>query len=196
MKRVLMVDVDGSGDEWERKITYAGVALKLKCPSAVGGQIVGALTRIGGDGIEYLVAGSGVPELPWPPDPTWTVYGERCFCPECGGRLVGATVEEFRSEVNRIDDDPTVNVDTFFLRYLESARDVTVRKARGLRYAIQRDTSTFTDTYLRRGRQVTVSYDGSFQEIIQVTVVRPETGESYPSTLAGALTALAGPAGS
>jgi predicted NBD/HSP70 family sugar kinase len=173
----------------DREVAYAGAGLKLTCPAPIGGRVVSVLIRGGGDEIAYQVS-AGAPVLPWPPGPTWT--GERCQCETCAGRVVGATVEELRAKVDDMDSDYMTNVDTFFLRYLESARDVIVREAQYLRYGIQRDISTFTDTYVRAGRQVAVRYDDSFQEVTEVRVVYPRTDESYPGAIAGALAALRG----
>ena len=110
-------------------VAYFGAGLKLACPAPIGGRVVSLLIRRGGDEITYQ-ASAGAPGLPWPPDPTWTEYGERCQCQTCEGRLVGATVEELREKIDDMDSDYTVNEDTFFLHYLESARDVVVRKHR------------------------------------------------------------------
>jgi hypothetical protein len=187
-----MVYVDEFGDVWEREVSYVGAGLKLACPAPIGGRIVSLLIRAFRDEIEYQVF-PGAPGLPWPPDPTWIDYGEICNCETCAGRLVGATVEELRAEVDDISSDDTSNADTFFLRYLESARDVIVRESRLLRYSISRDISTFTDTYVRPGRQVAVRYGDSFNEVEQVQVVFPRNDDTpYPATIAGARAALAG----
>ena len=105
---------------------------------------------------------------------------------------MGATVEELREKIDDMDSDYTVNEDTFFLHYLESARDVVVREAQALRYGIQRDISTFADTYVRAGRQVAVRYDRSFQQIEQVMSVLSPSDGPYPATIAGAVAALRG----
>ena len=170
-----------------------GAALKLACPASVGGRVVSILYRTGGGGIQYQVAGSGIPGLPWPPDPAWTEYGERCQCETCGGRLVGATVDELYAVVNGIHAGTAVNWDTYFLRYLESARDVIVREAQSLRYGIHRDISTFTDTYVRDDRRVAVRYDDSSQEVKEVRVVLRRSDESHPATIPQAVAALRGP---
>jgi hypothetical protein len=175
-------------------VAYAGAGLKLACPATIGGRVVSVLIRAGGDEITYQ-ASAGAPGLPWPPDPTWTEYGERCQCQTCEGRLVGATVEELREKINDMDSDYKVNEDTFFLHYLESARDVVVREAQVLRYGIQGDISTFADTYVRAGRQVAVRYDRSFQQVEQVMGVLSPSDGPYPATIAGAVAALRGSAG-
>jgi hypothetical protein len=179
----------------DRGVDYVGAGLKLACPAAIGGSVVSLLLRTTrGDEIRY-VASAGAPALPWPPDPTWTEYGERCQCQTCEGRLVGATVAELRAKVDDMDTDYATNEDTFFLHYLESARDAVVREAQNHRYGIQRDISSSTDTYVREGRQVAVRYDSSFEQVEEVGVVLPPTSdESYPATIAGALAALAGSA--
>ena len=123
------------GDE---RVAYVGIKLKLACPAPVNGRIVSTLIRVG-DEINYQVEGSGVPELPWPPDPASADYGERCSCETCEGRLVGAPVEELRDVISDIHGDYAVNQDTYFLRYLESARDLIVREVQMQRYTIQRD---------------------------------------------------------
>jgi hypothetical protein len=176
----------------EREVAYMGAALKLACPASVGGRVVSTLYRTGGGGIQYQVEGSGAPGLPWPPDPTWTEYGERCRCETCAGRLVGAAVDELHAVMNGIHGDTAVNWDTYFLRYLESARDAIVREAQGLRYGIHRDISTFTDTYVRVDRRVAVRYADSFQEVEEVRIVLPpvRSDESYPATIPGAVAAL------
>lgn len=98
-----------------------------------------------------------------------------------------AHVDEFGDEWER----EVSNLDTFFLRYLESARDVIVRESQQHRYSISRDVSTFTDTYVRPGRQVAVRYDKSLDEIEEVRVVVPHNDDSeYPATIAGARDAL------
>lgn len=56
--------LDEFGTEWTREIAYVGVALELECPD---GNVVSLLIRTGGD-IQYQVAGSGAPGLPWPPE--------------------------------------------------------------------------------------------------------------------------------
>jgi hypothetical protein len=184
--------IDEDGTRWEREVTYVGAGLKLACPAPIGGRTVSVLIRGGGDEITYQVS-EGAPRLPWPPDPTWTEYGERCGCETCAGRLVGATVDELRAEVDAITADPGALEDTYLrLRYLESARDIIVREAQNLRYGIQRGISTFTDTYARAGRQVAVRYDDAFQEVEEVRIAFPRTEESYPATIAGALAALRG----
>lgn len=101
---------------------------------------------------------------------------------------MGTTVDELRAKVDDMDSDYTTNEDTFFLHYLETARDVVVREAQNHRYGIRRDTST--DTYARAGRQVAVRYDDSLQQVEEVKVAYPRTDESYPATIAGALAAL------
>lgn len=180
---------DELGDEWKREVEYVGAHLKLSCPD---GTIVSILSRDGGGGpIRYHVARSSCPDLYWPPDPTNTHYGERCPCERCVERLVGATVDELRAEVNALHDAVAENRDTYFLRYLESARDVIEREAQSRRCAFHRDASAFTDTYIGlTRRQVIVRYDKSFREVEHVAVM-PAT-ESYPGTLAGALAALRG----
>lgn len=179
---------DKLGDEWERKHEHVGARLKLSCPD---GTIVSRLVRGGGGPIRYRVEGSIAPDLYWPPDPTNTHYGERCPCERCVGRLVGATVDELRAEVNALHDAVAAGTDTYFLRYLESAREVIEREAQSRRYAFHRDVSTATDIYLGpTRRQVTVHYDRSFGEVEHVAIV-PAT-ESYSPTLAGALAALRG----
>jgi hypothetical protein len=176
----------------DRGTAYAGAGLKLQCPAPIGGRVVSLLLRAGGNAITYVVS-QGVPGLPWPPDPTAVEYGERCQCATCEGRLVGATVEELRAKVDDMDSDYTTNEDTFFLRYLESARDVVVREAQNHRLGIHRDVSTSTDTYVRPNRQVAVRYDPSLQAVEEVRIVVPRnTDESYPATIAGALAALQG----
>jgi hypothetical protein len=175
-----------------RGTDFVGAGLKLRCPAGVGGSIVSLLLRTGGDEIRY-VASADAPSLPWPPDPTLTEYGERCGCQTCEGRLVGATIDELRAKVDDMDSDYVMNEDTYFLRYLETARDVVVREAQNHRYGIQRDISTFTDTYVRAGRQVAVRYDDSLEEVEEVRIAHPRTDESFPATIAGALAALRGP---
>ena len=123
-----------------RGTAYVGAGLKLQCPAGIGGSVVSLLLRSGGDEIRY-VASNGAPALPWPPDPTSTEYGERCQCQTCEGRLVGATVEELRAKVNDMDSDYATNEDTFFLRYLETARDAVVREAQNHRYGIRKRTA-------------------------------------------------------
>lgn len=92
--------IDEFGTEWEREHEHVGAWLKLSCPV---GTIVSRLIRTGGGGpIRYRVEGSIGPDIHWPPDPTSTHYGERCPCDVCVGRLVGATVEELRAEVDAI----------------------------------------------------------------------------------------------
>lgn len=174
----------------DREVQYVGAGLKLACPAPVGGEIVSVLVRGGGDAITYQIPGG--PRLPWPPDPTLTEYGEPCFCQTCAGRLVGAGVEELRMELAGIAADPAALEDTYELGYLESARDVVVRASQQERYGLHRNIATFTDTYERTGRRVAVRYDPSLQEVEEVTVVAPPTGEFYPATIAGALTALRG----
>lgn len=98
------------GDE---RVAYVGIKLKLACPAPVNGRIVSTLIRVG-DEINYQVEGSGVPELPWPPDPASANYGERCSCETCEGRLVGAPVEELRDVISDIHGDYAVNQDTYF----------------------------------------------------------------------------------
>jgi hypothetical protein len=188
-----MTYVDEFGYEWEREVAYAGAGLKLACPAPIGGRIVSLLIRgAARDGIEYTTS-AGTPGLPWPPDPTWLDYAEICECETCAGRLVGATVAELRAKVDDISSDYTTNEDTFFLRYLESARDVIEQESRQLRYSIRRDISAFTDTYVRARRQVAVRYDSSFQEVVDVRVVFPDNDDtSYPATIAGARAALRG----
>jgi hypothetical protein len=133
------------------------------------------------------------PALPWPPDETLADYGERCACDTCEGRLVGATVDELRAYVDKMDSDYLTNEDTYFLRYLETARDLVVREAQLHRYGIYRDISTGTDTYVRADRRVAVRYDASLQEVLEVGTVRPSPEESYPATIAGSLAALREP---
>lgn len=181
--------VDEFGTAWEREVAYVGGLLKLQCPAPVGGQVVSTLIRVGSGNIEYQVAGSGAPPLTWPPDPTWIEYGGRCRCETCAGRLVGATVDELRAEIDAMNAVVTSNVDTYLdLRYLESARDLIVREAQNLHYGIHRTTQA--DKYLRRERRVEVQYDGSFQDVEAVKVLVPETAESYLPSIAGAVAAL------
>ena len=180
--------IDEFGDEWERETEHVGAWLKLSCPA---GTVVSYLIQSGGGDITYRVEGSGGLQLPWPPDPTDNHYGERCPCHECLGRLVGATVDELQAEVNAIHNAPTVNEDTYVLRYLESARDMIEREAQNERYAFQRHIPTLTDTYVCPTWRVNVRYDGSFQGEVADVTVEPPT-ESYPPTLLGALHALRG----
>ena len=79
--------VDDEGVEWEREVTHIGAVLKLACPE---GKYVSHLFRTASGNIRYLLPGSGNRQLPWPPDPTSTEYGERCRCEVCNGRMVGA----------------------------------------------------------------------------------------------------------
>jgi len=58
-------------------------------------------------------------------------------------------------------------------------------------YQIQRNTATFTHTYVRPTRRVIVRYDESFGEVEHVAVEPPT--ESYAATRAGVLDALRGP---
>lgn len=107
--------VDDEGVEWEREVTHIGAVLKLACPE---GKYVSHLFRTGGGNIRYLLPGSGNRQLPWPPDPTSTDYGERCPCEICNGRMVGAKVDDLRQAVNELDAAVTANEDTYFLDYL------------------------------------------------------------------------------
>lgn len=187
-----MAYVDEFGTEWEREVAYVGALLKLQCPAPVEGQVVSLLIRVGSGNIEYQVAGSGASPLRWPPDPTWTEYGERCHCGTCAGRLVGASIDELRADMVAMNAVVTSNEDTYRkLRYLESARDVVVREAQNLRYGILRNTVTHIDTYVQAQRRVEVQYDGSFQGIEAVKVLLGrQPGQSYPATIAGAVGAL------
>ncbi|WAJ43124.1 hypothetical protein OK015_18055 [Mycobacterium sp. Aquia_216] len=180
-------------DVTDRGTSYVGAGLKLECPAPIGGRTVSLLLRTSGDEIRY-VPSQGAPGVPWPPDPTQMDYGERCGCDTCEGRLVGATVEELRAYVDRMDSDYLMNEDTYFLRYLETARDLVVREAQLHRYGIYRDISTRTDTYVRADRRVAVRFDDSLQVIEEVGTVRPGPEVSYPTTIAGAAAALRGDA--
>lgn len=172
-------------------VAYVGIRLTLVCPAPVGGRTVSTLIRVGED-INYQVEGSGVPEQPWPPDPPAVDYGERCSCPTCEGRLVGAPIEELRDVISALQADLAVNQDTYLdLRYIESARDFIIREVQRQRYTIQRDLPTFTDRYVKTSRTVSVRYDGSFQgEVAEVTV--EPSGGPYPNTITGAVAALRG----
>jgi len=147
--------VDEFGTVWEREVTYVGAKLDLYCPAPVA-ERVSILIHTHGDHIGYQVAGSGAPELPWPPDPTATEYGEICHCQTCAGRMVGASVEELRNAVKAVSDKPEGNVHVHQLEYLESERDVIVRAAQNLHYGIHRNTTTHTETYVRWERRVEV----------------------------------------
>jgi hypothetical protein len=127
-------------------IAYVGALLKLACP---GGEIASRLICTGGDDIQYQIEGSNAPPLPWPPDPTCTDYTEICSCAVCGGRRVGERIDVLRAVMDEIHSDPNVNVDTYFLNYLERARDIIEHEALLGKYAIRRRISTFTDTYVR-----------------------------------------------
>jgi hypothetical protein len=88
----------------DRGTSYVGAGLKLQCPAPIGGRTVSLLLRTSGHEIRY-VASQGAPALPWPPDETLADYGERCGCDTCEGRLVGATVDELRAYVDKMDSD-------------------------------------------------------------------------------------------
>jgi hypothetical protein len=144
------------------------------------------------------------PPLPWPPLPDSDVYGERCPCDGCVGRLVGDTVSAIQAEALAMQATMKVNQDTYNLRYLESAHDVIVRQAqlRGYgiiregqlgHYGIHHHDGAFAETYVAMTRRVIVGYDDDFQEVEHVTVWLPastQPPDTYPDTLAGALAAL------
>ncbi|HEY1838613.1 MAG TPA: hypothetical protein VGG53_00055 [Mycobacterium sp.] len=185
-----MTYVDEYGTVWERKTTYIGAKLDLYCPAPVA-ERVSTLIHTHGDHIGYQVAGSGAPELPWPPDPNAVEYGEFCHCPSCNGRMVGASVEELRNAVKAVSDKPTGNVHVHELQYLDTEHDVVVRAAQNLHYGIHRNTANHTDTYVHGQRRVEVAYDSSFEDIQTVIkVVLPLSGDEYPATIAGAVAAL------
>jgi hypothetical protein len=187
------------------KTDYVGVGLKLDCPN---GNYVSFITGMGSRNLAYQVvfnAPDTHPPLPWPPDPDSTLYGERCPCEVCVGRLVGDTVAAIRAGANGIQGTMRVNEDTYNLRHLESARDVIVREAQLRGYGIVREQqigqyrihhdAAFTETYVISTRRVIVGYDDLFQEVEHVTVWLPastQQPETYPGTLAGALAALRG----
>jgi hypothetical protein len=174
----------------DREVEYVGAGLKLECPAPIS-EIVSVLFRGGGNAITYKVPGSQ--RLPWPPDPTQVDYGEPCLCDVCGGRLVGATVEELRDEIAAISSNPAELENTYTLRYQETSRDLVIRAARNSRYGFHRDISTFTDTYVGTTRRVAVRYDGGTgQEVVAVNVVQPPNEGEYPASIAGALAALRG----
>jgi hypothetical protein len=108
--------VDDEGVEWEREVTHFGAILKLACPE---GKYVSHLIRTGDGNIRYLLPGPGNRQLPWPPDPTSTEYGEPCHCEDCKGRTVGGKVGDLRNAVNELHAVATANEDTYFLDYLE-----------------------------------------------------------------------------
>lgn len=178
---------------------YVGVALKLDCPA--GSDYVSFITGMGTPNLHYQVVTTPDthPPLPWPPDPDGDVYGERCPCEMCCGRLVGDTVAAIRAEAEAMASTMKVNQDTYQLRYLESARDAIVREAQLVGYGIQRGfdhhhrPDPLTETYLLASRRVSVRYDANFEEVNDVSVWLPvsTTGQpTYPATLAGALQAL------
>lgn len=160
------------------------------------------ITGLGSPNLHYQVVTKTPdvhPPLPWPPDPVSDVYGERCPCAVCVGRLVGDTVAAIQAEVAAQQGSMKVNEDTYWLRYLEAARDVVVRKAQLGGYGIIRgfdhhhNPNPSTETYLRGSRRVSVRYDASFWEVEDVSVWLPVSTASrptYPGTLAGALEAL------
>jgi hypothetical protein len=176
---------------------HLGVGLKLDCPS---GNYVSFITGLGSPNLHYqVVTTESHPPLPWPPDPNNDVYGERCPCQVCVGRLVGDTVAAIQAEADAQESSLKVNEDTYWLRYLESARDVVVREAQLGGYGISRgvdfrhNAAPTTETYLLASRRVSVRYDANFQEVEGVAVWLPvsTTGQpTYPGTLAGALEAL------
>lgn len=186
--------VDEFGTVWEREVTYVGAKLDLYCPAPVAERI-SILIHTHGDHIGYQIAGSDAPELPWPPDPIATEYGEICHCQTCAGRLVGASVEELRNVVKAVSDKPEGNVHVHQLEYLESERAVIVRAAQNLHYGILRNTANHIDTYVRGQRRVEVRYDESFQDVAAVKVILPLTGGAYPATIAAAVAALQLPYG-
>lgn len=123
------------------------------------------------------------PPLPWPPDPGSDVYGERCPCEMCCGRLVGDTVAAIRAEAEAMASTMKVNQDTYQLRYLESARDAIVREAQLGGYGISRgfdhhhNSHPLTETYLLASRRVSVRYTNDFQgEVEGVSVWCPPRG--------------------
>lgn len=178
---------------------HLGVGLKLDCPN---GKYVSIVTGLGSPNLHYQVvtrAPDVHPPLPWPPDPASAVYGERCPCAVCLGRLVGDTVAAIQVEADAQQNSMKVNQDTYQLRYLESARDAVVREAQLVGYGIQQGfdhhhrAEPFTDTYLLASRRVSVRYDANFEEVNEVSVWLPTDAvphPTYPSTLAGALQAL------
>lgn len=180
---------------------YLGVGLKCDCPN---GKYVSFITGMNSPHLVYQVvtrAPDVHPPLPWPPDPNSDVYGERCPCDVCVGRLVGDTVAAIRAEAEAIQGTTTVNQDTYQLRYLESARDVVVREAQRRGYGILRgfdhhhNPHPSTETYLQGSRRVSVRYTGDFQEVENVSVWLPASegpDPSYPNTLAGAVAAVEG----
>jgi hypothetical protein len=183
--------VDEDGIEWESKISYVGVGLKLECPN---GNYVSVIIGSAADGaaLRYQVLATRHPALRWPPHPDSTEYGERCPCDDCVGRLVGDTVAAIRAEANEIQATTKSHEDTYTLRFLEPARDVILREAQLKGCGIDFDPSTSTESYVSPGRYVAVRYDPQ-GEVEDVTMAIPRSGEEYPSTLAGALAALRGP---
>jgi hypothetical protein len=182
--------IDEDGFEWESKIAYVGVGLKLECPS---GRYVSVIIGTGGPDLAYQVLATKHPQLPWPPLPDSTEYGERCPCDDCVGRLVGDAVADIRAEADAIQATTKSHVDTYTLRHLETARSVIRRKAQLKGYGIHLDTSTSTESYVSAGRYIALRYDPA-DEVEDVTMTMPRSGEEYPNTLAGALAALRGPA--
>jgi hypothetical protein len=178
---------------------HVGVGLKLDCPN---GKYVSFITGMGVPNLTYQVVINAQthPPFPWPPDPDSAVYGERCPCDVCCGRLVGDTVDAIQAEALAVQSTMTVNDDTYMLRYLESARDVIVREAQlkgcGIikgRGARGNPASPLTETYATSTRRVEVRYGERFQEVEEVTVWLPVSTEpqpTYPDTFAGALAAM------
>lgn len=178
---------------------YVGVGLKLDCPA---GRYVSFITGMGSPSLTYQVVwipGQPSLPLPWPPLPGSAVYGERCPCDECCGRLVGDTVAAIEAEARGVQATMKVNEDTYNLRYLESAREAIIRQAQFGGYGIihgkdaRANEVAFTETYVTPERRVSVQYDDELEEVEQVTAWLPVSTQpqpTYPNTLAGALAAL------
>jgi len=178
---------------------YIGVGLKLDCPN---GKYVSFITGMGSPSLTYQVvwrAPDTHPPLPWPPLPGSDVYGERCPCEVCLGRLVGDTVAAIQAEALAMQSTTKVNQDTYNLRYLESERDAIIREAQLGGYGIihgkdaRANYAPLTETYAISARRVSVRYDRSLQEVEDVTAWLPVSTNpqpTYPGTLAGALAAL------
>jgi hypothetical protein len=177
---------DEFGTVWEREVHHMGAALKLACPGE--GRIVSVLFYTAGETIRYSVPRTDVSQHPWPPDPD-PMYAEKCECGQCLGRLVGASADILLEEVILLDSTPTANEDTYFLKYLQSGRNVVELAALSHGFQPRRDTSALTHTYERPNRKVIVHYDQAGE--VEHVQAEPNTA-SYAATLRGALDALAG----